>query len=158
MIILRGLMQEVLKCSNASISVLAELLKVLDSTSAIYVIRSIYLFDDMGERIMLILNHNEQYAGNEELKTNIRKVYQCASMLIEMDTKLLRNKDKLMSVDITDEFDTTIKEMQLVLCKAAWEVLRIFGPKEAVLIVSPGYQLLSGIWKEYRKTVLSIEA
>ncbi|MDP4089041.1 MAG: hypothetical protein Q8930_07195 [Bacillota bacterium] len=156
--ILRGLMLEVLKNTNASIMVLAEMLKDLKTCRGIYVIRSIYLFDDMGEHILLMLNNIHQDAGSDELKSDIQDIYKCASMLIEMDIMLLRTIDKAKCGELMAQLDSHMNKVQEVLIKGAWELVRIYGPRKAVSIVTPGYQAMSGIWKEYRKAVLPIEA
>lgn len=155
---LRGLMLEVLKSTNASITVLAEMLKTLKTCSGVYVIRSIYLFDDMGEHIMLMLSNTYQDAGNGELKSDIQDVYKCASMLIEMDIMLLRTIDREKCGELMAQLESHMKDVQKALIKSAWELVRIYGPKEAVSVVTPGYQAISGIWKEYRKAVLPLEA
>ena len=50
---------------------------------------------------------------------------------------------------------TTIQED---FCLLARELVKIYGVKEAMLIVTPGYQVMSGIWIEYRRLMLPLEA
>lgn len=157
MVSLRGLMLEVLRQSNASITVLADMLMASKTCSGIYVIRSIYLFDEMGENIMLLLNHSNKDVESKQLKNEIRVVYRCASTLIEMDTMILRTMDKSKYGKLIEQLDSYMSNIQEALIQGAWELVRIYGPKDAVSIVTPGYQALSGIWKEYRKTVLPME-
>jgi Asp-tRNA(Asn)/Glu-tRNA(Gln) amidotransferase C subunit len=116
------------------------------------------LIDDMVAQITLIVKVRYLETGEEKMKKYINDVFQYASKLMELDYKLSREEGNKDYIDVLSKLRVNMTKLQGVLSKLAWEVLMVYGPREAMMIVTPGYQVLSGIWIEYRRVVLPMEA
>ena len=158
MVKFNSLLQEITKFSEEAYIILRELLLMPNGKYNTDINEYLCLVDDMIEQISLIVKVHYIENGIEEMKRDINSVYQYASKLMDIDHRLskevrLENDNVLLS-----KLKAAMRNQQENLSKLAWEVLRVYGPRETMLIVTPGYQVLSGIWVEYRRFVLPMEA
>ncbi|WP_163192514.1 hypothetical protein [Clostridium thermarum] len=118
----------------------------------------IRLIDNMVTHTSLIVKVHYLEVGEDEMKKYIRNVFLYAAKLMELDYKLSREEGNEELIAKLSKLSEIMRNIREKLSNLAWEVLRVYGPKEAMLIVSPGYIVLSGIWIEYRRSVLPMEA
>lgn len=148
---------EVGRHAEASTAILRSMLMLPKVNNNPYVTRSIHLFNDMLSNINTPLQDKSLNIDREELKSHLHAVYECATVLKEMNTMLTRTVDKSKYGEYLSQLKTFMDSIEAVLTSMAREVVRLYGPREAMFIVTPGYQALSGIWKEYRKLLVKAQ-
>lgn len=158
MININNLLQEVTECSEEAMEALRDMLKLPQFKYNKDIIRYLCFIDDMCHEISFISKvHYLEYA-EEDIKIKINSIYRYASGIIDIFYSLSRALTKANYNTFPNNLKTAMTTIQDNFCKLAWEVVKVYGPKQAMLIVTPGYQVMSGIWMEYRRAILPLEA
>ena len=152
------LLQEITKFSEEVSGTLRQLLLLPNVKYNTDIYEYLCLIDDMIEQISLIVKVHYLENGIEEMKKDINSVYQYASKLMDIDHRLSKEVRLENYNVLLNKLKAAMNNQQENLSKLAWEILKAYGPREAMIIVTPGYQVLSGIWVEYRRFVLPMEA
>lgn len=158
MIIINNLLKEVTECSEKAMEALKDMLKLPQFKYNEHIIRYLCLIDDMCQEISLIRKVYYLEYGEEEIKHRINSVYKYASGIIDIFYSLSGALTKANYNTIPNKLKSAMTTIQEDFCLLAWEFVKIYGVKEAMLIVTPGYQVMSGIWIEYRRLMLPLEA
>lgn len=158
MININNLLKEVTECSEKAMEALKDMLKQPQFKYNKEIIKYLCLIDDMCQEINLIRKvHYLEYA-EEDIKIKINSVYKYASGIIDIFYGLSRALTKANYNTIPNNLKTAMTTIQEDFCMLAWELVKVYGVKQAMLIVTPGYQVMSGIWMEYRRQMLPLEA
>jgi hypothetical protein len=158
MVKFNGLLQEITKFSTEAEETLREFLLLPKVKYNTDICEYLCLIDNMIKQISLIVKVHYLDTGEEEMKKDINIVYQYASRLMDMNHKLSKDSEVEKYNVLLNKLKAIMKSQQENLSKLAWELLWVYGPREAMIIVTPGYQVLSGIWIEYRRFILPMEA
>lgn len=158
MVKFNSLLLEVANISKEAVETLKDLLLIPKVKCKTDIYEYLCIIDDMVDQISLIVKVHYLENGEEEIKKEINTVYQYASKLMEMDHRISKELDAECYNVLLNKLKANMINLQENLSKLAWEILRGYGPREAMMIVTPGYQVLSGIWIEYRRVVLPMEA
>ncbi|NLZ48073.1 MAG: hypothetical protein GX895_04665 [Clostridiales bacterium] len=158
MIIINNLLKEITECSEMAMEALKDILKLPQFKYNKDIIKYLCLIDDMCQEIPLILKVHYLECAEEEIKFRINSVYRYASGLIDIFYNLSRALAKANCNILPNKLKSAMTTIQEKFCLLAWEIVKIYGVKEAMSIVTPGYQVMSGIWMEYRRIMLALEA
>lgn len=158
MIIFNNLLKEITECSEKAMEVLKDILKLPQFKYNSDIIKYLCIIDDMCQEIYLVTKvHYLEYA-EEDIKIRINSVYRYASGIIDIFYSLSRALAKANYKTFPNNLKKAMTTIQEDFCLLAWELVKEYGIKEAMLIVTPGYQVMSGIWMEYRRKMLPLEA
>lgn len=109
--------------------------------------RLLVLLSDLKEHTLHFMEKFSTQAEKEELKNDAHIMYEAGSMIDEMHMMLKNTLPSSIPIIFKNRLDYEIYYIIELLTGLSLYMKDIFGPREVLYVVTPGFAALSGIWK-----------
>jgi hypothetical protein len=140
------LLEEIAAAVRMASDVVRELLKSPGTDHNPYVIRLLILLEELYQKSEAAAMEINLQASNKSLKDSLSVMYRDGEEIEEMYKMLKRTIPSITPLSLILQLEADVKKIKDLLTTLVPYVVGIFGSREALFIVTPGFQHRAGLW------------